>query len=243
MLTRAMSRKVWASMVEEMRWRRLYAHRGASASHRENSLDAFAEAIRLGVDGIELDIRGTSDGVPVVIHDTGLGRTQGQDRRVADLTMAELRELAPSVPTLAEVVALVGPGCCHLDIEIKETGLESRVLEQLAGLPYDRWAISSFTWDVLGTIRAMDPAADVWVLGFSASLDALDAVDRLDATTIAIAHGAITPDIVTMLKSAGRRVMAWTVNDLRRAWDLAVWGVDAICTDDPAAMLSAAPAT
>ena len=40
----------------------IYAHRGASQTHSENTIGAFAEALRLGVDGIELDIHATSDG-------------------------------------------------------------------------------------------------------------------------------------------------------------------------------------
>jgi len=71
----------------------IIAHRGASAEAPENTLVAFRRAIELGADGVEFDVRLAADGVPVVIHDATLKRTAGIDRRVADITSAELARL------------------------------------------------------------------------------------------------------------------------------------------------------
>ena len=71
----------------------IIAHRGASAEAPENTLAAFRRAIELGADGVEFDVRLAADGVPVVIHDATLKRTAGIDRRVADITSAELARL------------------------------------------------------------------------------------------------------------------------------------------------------
>ena len=49
--------------------RPVIAHRGASGSAPENTLEAFGLALRQGADAFELDVRLTSDGVPVVLHD------------------------------------------------------------------------------------------------------------------------------------------------------------------------------
>ena len=134
--------------VDEAARSLIYAHRGASASHPENTLAAFEAAIMVGADGIELDVRATSDGVPVVSHDIGLHRAWAIDRAISRLSLTELRETTPAIPTFAEVLALVA-GRIHLDIEIKEAGVEAAVLELLKDLPRDRWAISSFDWDIL----------------------------------------------------------------------------------------------
>ena len=53
---------------------------------------AFREALAVGADGIEFDVRLTRDGVPVVIHDSTLRRTGGLPHRVADLTWAEIED-------------------------------------------------------------------------------------------------------------------------------------------------------
>jgi glycerophosphoryl diester phosphodiesterase len=55
--------------------RPIIAHRGASGSAPENTIAAFERAVRQGADAIELDVRLTADGVPVVLHDATLDRT------------------------------------------------------------------------------------------------------------------------------------------------------------------------
>ena len=68
----------------------IIAHRGSSAVAPENTLAAFNRALADGADGIELDVRLSRDGVPVVIHDATLKRTSGSARAVADMTAFEL---------------------------------------------------------------------------------------------------------------------------------------------------------
>jgi glycerophosphoryl diester phosphodiesterase len=68
----------------------IIGHRGASAVAPENTLAAFRKAIDAGADGIEFDVRLSSDGVPVIIHDETLRRTALRTDRVVDLTAEEL---------------------------------------------------------------------------------------------------------------------------------------------------------
>ncbi|MCC7307509.1 MAG: hypothetical protein IT173_08080 [Acidobacteria bacterium] len=68
----------------------IIAHRGASSVAPENTIDAFRKAIDAGADGIEFDVRLARDGVPVVIHDRTLKRTNKVDLAVSDLTSKEL---------------------------------------------------------------------------------------------------------------------------------------------------------
>src|SRR5215204_7777086 len=71
----------------------IIGHRGASTVAPENTMAAFREALAVGADGIEFDVRLTSDGVPVVIHDSTLRRTGGLPHRVADLSWAEISKI------------------------------------------------------------------------------------------------------------------------------------------------------
>src|SRR5215207_9539156 len=152
----------------------IYAHRGASAIHPENTLRAFRHALAIGVDGIELDVHATADGIPVVIHDRAVERTTDGAGYVDEMPLARLVTFdagdGERVPTLADVLALVGD-VAQLDIEIKGAGIERAVLEVLVQYPAVAWAISSFAWETLCTVRQLDPVAEVWPLAQHVSDD------------------------------------------------------------------------
>lgn len=71
----------------------VFAHRGGANLAPENTLEAFRHAARLGADVLELDVRATSDGKLVVMHDAGLERTTEGNGKVGDITLAELKKL------------------------------------------------------------------------------------------------------------------------------------------------------
>ena len=95
------------------------AHRSCWLDTAENSLAAVRACIRMGVDGIEFDVRHSRDGVPVVIHDETVDRTTDGHGKVSDLTLAQLKALhlkpgngrnalaptAETIPTLEEFFA------------------------------------------------------------------------------------------------------------------------------------------
>jgi len=98
-------------------------HRGASGHARENTLKAFALASELGAEMWELDTQLTSDGVVVVSHDDHLERVFGVDRRISEMTHAELSALdGVDVPSFAEVAALARDLGAGLYIELKAPG-------------------------------------------------------------------------------------------------------------------------
>ena len=104
----------------------IIGHRGASALAPENTLAAFARAFDDGAHGIELDVRLSRDGVPVVIHNSSLrhtGRRKGQVARMTSKSLSEVdvgswfnashRRLArfqfirQTIPTLDDVFGLL----------------------------------------------------------------------------------------------------------------------------------------
>lgn len=213
-----------------------YAHRGASAEAPENTLRAFQLAIELDTHGIELDVRLSADGVPVVIHDERLDRTTSGHGHVAEMTVEELRQLdagaGHGVPTLTEVIDLVGARAA-LDIEIKTAGAEAATLASLAALGYDSWAISSFDWDVLRAVRALSDQAELWPLTHVVSTDAIRFAEEIRAPLVAVHHRSVDAEVVERLRALGRGIMAWTVNDIDRAREFDAMGITAVCTDDP----------
>lgn len=116
--------------------RGISAHRGASATHPENTLAAFREAVRLGAHQIELDVYLARDGSLVVMHDATVDRTTNGSGPIAALTLQEIKKLdagswkgqafaGQRVPTLAEALEIM-PRNIWLNLHLKggaETGV------------------------------------------------------------------------------------------------------------------------
>ncbi len=115
-----------------------YAHRGLHGNGSpENSLSAFARAIRAGY-GIELDVRLSRDGVIVVSHDDDLSRTCGVRAKISELRLEQIKRIRfknsdEQIPTLKEVLSLVG-GRVPLMIEVKGERADPRLLSPLADM-------------------------------------------------------------------------------------------------------------
>lgn len=69
------------------------AHRGGADLRPENTLAAFAHAVAIGADVLEMDIRATADGALVCLHDATVDRTTDGHGRVDSMTLAELQKL------------------------------------------------------------------------------------------------------------------------------------------------------
>ncbi|RPE14249.1 glycerophosphodiester phosphodiesterase [Chitinophaga lutea] len=104
------------------------AHRAPHADYPENSLAAIREAIRLGVDIVELDIRQTKDGILVLMHDKTITRTTGKPGGTGDYTYAELQQFPllhngqptqERIPTFEEALKLTKDRIL-VDIDFKE---------------------------------------------------------------------------------------------------------------------------
>ncbi len=141
-----------------------YAHRGLhSAVYPENSLPAFALAAENGF-GIELDVHLSRDGEVVVFHDSSAKRMCGVDRRIEDMTVAEIKALKLGstvfgVPMLSEVLELVD-GKVPLLIEIKGEGREEKLCETVARMldTYSgAFAVQSFSPFVLAYFKRYRP--------------------------------------------------------------------------------------
>jgi glycerophosphoryl diester phosphodiesterase len=214
----------------------IYGHRGAPRAKPENTLAAFKAAIDAGVDGIELDVLLSRDGVPIVMHDDTLDRTTNGVGRVADLDFAKLRLLdagaGERIPSLHDVLVSI-PEWVHLDIEIKGGVDPKPILAALRGRDRSTWAISSFAWEVLREARGLDSALEIWVLTTEPGETALWEARALDATTLAVEHSVLDGEAATRIHLAGFDIMCWTVNDLARARELIDLGVRALCTDVP----------
>jgi glycerophosphoryl diester phosphodiesterase len=247
-----------STKIERQIWPVVVAHRGASATHPENTLDAFLAAVEAGADYVELDARLTADGVPVVVHDADVSRTTDGTGLVHELTLSQIEALDASggrgasqeVPTLRRVLDELS-GRVGVDIEVKnlpgEPGFDpsrEAVTEQVVAIIRQvafegPLLVSSFNWMSIERSRQLAPDVPT---GFITSA----AIDAGEALGYARAHGhafvlpqapavfEAGPAFVRAAHETGIRIGAWTVDDPQAIERLFDMGVDAVATNDPA---------
>jgi glycerophosphoryl diester phosphodiesterase len=217
----------------------IIAHRGASRAFRENTLRAFQRALDLGVDGIELDVHASRDGVLVVHHDPSLPIQRGEATELVPIVHLASADLAayrlPSgdpIPTLEEVFLAVGDRAT-IYVEVKAPNAEAMVAALLDRHPQVRSAVHAFDHRIPVGVRAIRPDTAIGLLSASYPLDVQGVVSWSDATMFWQHADLIDEALVIAVHAAGLRLIAWTVNSAPHARQLATWGVDALCTDVP----------
>lgn len=202
-------------------------------------MPAFVRALEHGVDGIELDVHGTRDGVLVVHHDRTLEVRRGEaieEVPIAALTAAEVAAVrlvsGDEVPTLDAVCDMVGDRAV-LYVEVKAPHVEAMVAAFLDRHPGVRTEIHAFDHRIPVGIRAVRPGTPIGLLSASYPLDVRGVLSWSDATAFWQHADLIDEALVLAVHEAGARLIAWTVNSAPHARQLAAWGVDGLCTDVP----------
>jgi len=215
----------------------VWAHRGASAARPENTIDAFREAVRVGADGVELDVRRSADTALVVHHDAVLA----DGRPIATLTAADL---PPDVPLLDAAIDACDGLLVNVEIKNIEGEPDHDLTEYLATAVaalvadrslHHRVLVSSFSLTTIDCVAELDP--DI-CCGYLTS----PRWDQHEALRQAIDHGhkalhphhlTVNAELVERAHDAGVAVNTWTVDDPDRMRWLAGLGVDAIVTNVP----------
>lgn len=181
-------------------------------------------------DGLEFDVRGSADGVPVLLHDATLARVQGLDAGVRDLAAAELG--AHGIPTLADVLDAVGREP-FLDVELKGEPVPAvvGVLEAARGPHLEHAVVSSFEPDTLAWLGDRRTAWPRWLNAMSLSAPWIATARELGCAGISAEWSAIDDAGLRLARDAGLEVAAWTVRDPAVYHGLAELGVIAICAE------------
>jgi glycerophosphoryl diester phosphodiesterase len=230
---------------------RIIGHRGAAAAAPENTLAGIARAHALGCRWVELDAKLSYDRIALLMHDDRLERTTDGSGLFADRTAAELRRLdagrwkAPEfagepIPTLAEAIGLMERLGMGANIEIKacpgrevETG--SRVAAELRLL----WPrghgllVSSFSAASLEAARAASPDLPRGLLVDVPPPDWPATVRRLGCISLNPWYEDTEPETIETARELGIGLVAYTVNEARRAAELLAAGVTSVITDVP----------
>lgn len=214
------------------------AHRGASVDAVENTPEAFALADRMGADGVELDVRRTSDGRLLVAHDPlpdsladvdalGLASLADAldacgDRMLVNVEIKNWKSDAGYDPTMSMVAPIID--------ELRRRGPKARY----------RWLISSFSWSTLAACRELAPDIATACLT-SGAVDAA-MIEGLAAAGHAALHPwepMVDEALVAVCHANAMAINTWTCNDPVRLVALAGLGVDGVCTDVPDIALTA----
>lgn len=231
---------------------RVIGHRGACAYAPENTLIAMQVAADLGVKWIEFDVMLTRDEEAIIMHDETLDRTTNGHGRVADTPYSVIEKLdagswfAPKfagtkVPTFEELLIYLRNLAMNLVVEIKPTpGKEIVTAEKTMELLERYWPmtelvplISSAKEKGLQTVYDINPTlllgfiSDKWLPNWQ------DKLEMLHCISLHSNHKVLNPSRVEAVKKAGYFVLAYTVNDPKRAQELFSWGVDGVFTNVP----------
>ncbi len=212
----------------------IVGHRGAAALGPENTLRALMEGMQCA-DYVEIDLRLSRDGIPMVIHDATLDRTTNGRGPVQDCTAAELQTFdagsGERIPTLFEALGLVR-GKCGVVVELKETRGVERICTEIQESGVERACIVSFQIEALRKARAVLPVPTGLIVSRENEA-ALQVAEQEAVDCILLKHTLLTRTLVERAHSIGVNVISWTLDTapaIQRALDM---GVDGIASDDP----------
>jgi len=219
------------------------AHRGASGRYPENTLLAVRKAIEAGADIVEVDVRLSRDGVPVVIHDETLDRTTSGRGRVESYTFEELRAfdagMGERIPSLEEVLRCVRPSRAVLFIELKVVEAAEPSLSAVKELGMEnRVYIISFHPEALERVGSAAPHVRTGLI-FAKTGGWMELASELGCRAVLPKYTLTTPGLVEEAHRRGLEVYTWNVDEPREAVRYAAMGVDGIGTNFPDVILRA----
>jgi glycerophosphoryl diester phosphodiesterase len=219
-----------------------FAHRGARAHARENTIDAFRLALRLGAPGLESDVWLTGDGVPVLDHD-GVVRVGMRRHPIAALRRDQLPE---HIPTLAELYETCGSGY-HLSLDVKDSAAAASVIG-LAGEAGDgavgRLWLCHPDWEQAAAWRALSD--EVKLVDSTRLRRIKEGPERRAATLAEVGVDAInmhatdwTGGLTTLFHRFERLAFGWDAQFHRVLQSLLEMGCDAVYSDHVDRMVDA----
>ncbi|WP_030315757.1 glycerophosphodiester phosphodiesterase [Streptomyces sp. NRRL B-3229] len=209
------------------------AHRGAPYRVRENTIDSLRTALDLGADAVEVDVRLTRDGVPVLLHDHTLKRLWEHDRPLLSLSADEVRGLTDGrVPTLAEALRATEGDRLMLDLPGTR---EVRVARRIVDVVREEGAQDRVYYCADATamlaVREADPSAEIALTWTSLAPPRPALLNAVKPRWLNYRFSLMDRDLAERIHTDGYLISVWTPDTRRSMRRLAEMGVDSITTN------------
>ena len=223
------------------------SHRGASGTHPENTEAAFAEAVRLGVESIELDVHRSADGGLILIHDGTVDRTSDGSGRVSELTTAQIRALdagswfdprfaGQRFLILEEGLELI-PDSVRLNVHVKAYDHDRQVAPEVVDVLTARGrlgnAFMAADEPTLACAREREPSLEICNLSVHPVDGYVARSARMGCRILQPGHGVTTKELVGHAHAHGMEVNPFFADEEEEMRRLIDCDVDGILTNRP----------
>ncbi|MEU2560136.1 glycerophosphodiester phosphodiesterase [Streptomyces longispororuber] len=215
-----------------MRTMTVVAHRGDPYRVRENTLPSLRSALDRGADVVEIDVRLTADGVPVLLHDASLKRLWEDERPLALLSAAEVHGATRGgVPTLEEALKETEGHRVLVDLPDAAPRTVRAVVGTVGACGAgDRVAYCAGPAAMLA-VRDADPAAEIALTWTTLAPPRPALLAAIRPRFLNYRFGLVTPPLVDRVHAQGYLISAWTADTRRTMRKLVSHGVDSITTN------------
>ena len=238
----------------DMKGFEIVTHRGVPVQAAENTIVSFQRALELGADAIELDVRLTADGVPVVYHYFQLDENTSARGAIFDFSFEQLQKVkvfpkqdqGGKVGWISSLVEILDVFAAKIGLEIEIKGPEAEapeiIGEILLGYPsgWDRMEITSYEPALLLAMQRVCPGIPVdllfprsqsWMTPAVVQYLALHTARLARARAVHLHPSQLTEETVESIRRQGIEIHAWDVNDEQSLESIASLGIPRICTD------------
>jgi glycerophosphoryl diester phosphodiesterase len=199
-------------------------HRGSPKRFPENTIASFEEALRVGADGFETDLRLLFDRTAVLFHDDDLNEDE-----IESLTFTQCAERGAVIERLSDLSRFAGRGMMVL--EVKRARWEETILEHVGAWPNS--VLASFDHTVIAELHRRGTTIPLGITFYGAIVDVADYATRIGATWCFPKYRYVDREMVQSCHDRGIKVMPWTANRTHEWEKLREIGCDGVITDLP----------
>ncbi|WP_329569838.1 glycerophosphodiester phosphodiesterase [Streptomyces sp. NBC_01361] len=208
------------------------AHRGDPYRVRENTLASLRSALEQGADAVEIDVRLTRDGVPVLLHDSTLKRLWDHDRPLSALSYDEVRGVtAGGVPTLEQALEVLAEPRVMVDLP----GADVRTVRTVVGVIRDCGADERAYYcagaETMLAVRRADPAAEIALTWTTLAPPRPGVLEAVRPAWLNYRFPLVSRELAAHVHRQGLLVSAWTPDTKSAMRRLLGLGIDSITTN------------
>jgi glycerophosphoryl diester phosphodiesterase len=203
---------------------KIICHRGVHYTEKENTLPAFKQSLKF--DGAELDVRQTKDGKIVVSHDATLSRVFNVNARIKSSDYKEIK----IIPLLSQALKVLKSK--FVMVEIKEEGIEEKVLKEVKKSKAENVMIISFLENSLKKVRKLDGKIKTGLITIS-PFKAVDEAVKLKCNAVCFFHKIAPEFMIRKAREKGLEAYIWTVDSKEEFKKFSTFNINGVVSNNP----------